>query len=452
MDRSIWDKVDFEKTLRDFDYTKRAVRNMNNAVYSPEFEEEDSEVIFNYLYNTMEMVSFKDYLKRYIYLNTGMDSTEMNGERKAEVQAAFRDIPDSYYKDRLKFYFEENRAPHSLEPTTKKWDAILKSWLTQDSVKRSTVFLLGFGLQMPAEDVSEFLTKVLREEDFRDTDPEEVIYRYCFENALPYDSAKKLMDQYMSSQAEGQGDRPVPKKHNGGKRPGLLEKIVGKNERRKKSAEDEEGYVLHHAADGNGRITFHDEQELLRYLQDLKRVGLQDDRNMRAYDQFEQLVLRAKGIIADIYQKDEEGDNGKMRWTAEDITAGDLERIICNGIPLTKNGNLQKMSASLLSKHFRQKRITRQRIGSLLAHEALVDRFDLITLLFFIYSQEQMDLEPEKRYHNYINEINEILQTCGMMDLYPVNPYETFILMCLLSEYPLGTYSDIWEMSYAQEG
>lgn len=51
----------------------------------------------------------------------------------------------------------------------------------------------------------------------------------------------------------------------------------------------------------------------------------------------------------------------------------------------------------------------------------------------------------------YIDEINPILNRCGMMDLYPVNPYESFVLMCLLSEYPLATYAEVWEQSYDTE-
>ena len=35
-----------------------------------------------------------------------------------------------------------------------------------------------------------------------------------------------------------------------------------------------------------------------------------------------------------------------------------------------------------------------------------------------------------------------------MGPLYIANPYECFILMCLLSEDPLGTYSDVLEVSY----
>lgn len=81
-------------------------------------------------------------------------------------------------------------------------------------------------------------------------------------------------------------------------------------------------------------------------------------------------------------------------WTAERITPSDVEKVICSGIPINKMGNLKKMSASILAKHFSQKRFSRQRITNILSHKLPVERFDLITLEFFIVSQEMEDDDP----------------------------------------------------------
>ena len=35
-----------------------------------------------------------------------------------------------------------------------------------------------------------------------------------------------------------------------------------------------------------------------------------------------------------------------------------------------------------------------------------------------------------------------------MSEIYIVNPYECFLLMCLLTDCPLAVFADIWEMSY----
>ena len=37
-----------------------------------------------------------------------------------------------------------------------------------------------------------------------------------------------------------------------------------------------------------------------------------------------------------------------------------------------------------------------------------------------------------------------------MGSLYPVNPYESFLMMCMLSVDPLGTFGDVLEMSYEE--
>ena len=46
---------------------------------------------------------------------------------------------------------------------------------------------------------------------------------------------------------------------------------------------------------------------------------------------------------------------------------------------------------------------------------------------------------------------NGYLADCSMGSLYITNPYECFVLMCILSEDPLGTYADVWELSYEPE-
>ena len=38
-----------------------------------------------------------------------------------------------------------------------------------------------------------------------------------------------------------------------------------------------------------------------------------------------------------------------------------------------------------------------------------------------------------------------------MSEIYIVNPYECFLLMCLLTDCPLAVFADIWEMSYEED-
>ena len=170
----------------------------------------------------------------------------------------------------------------------------------------------------------------------------------------------------------------------------------------------------------------------------------------QAFREFMVLLERAKKIFAAMYLKDEEENGGKKIWKPENINASDLEKVICSGIPINKMGNLKKMSASILTKHFSQKRFSRQRITNILSHKLPVERFDLITLEFFIVSQEMEDDDPFNRYKHFLDEIQDILLRCGMGEIYIVNPYECFLLMCLLTDCPLAVFSEIWEKSYEE--
>ena len=80
----------------------------------------------------------------------------------------------------------------------------------------------------------------------------------------------------------------------------------------------------------------------------------------------------------------------------------------------------------------------------------ILKRFCTIGWAFLTASQRE-DEDPAMRLRRYMDDMNAALARCGMMKLYPVNPYEAFCMMCLLAEMPLLTYYDVWEMSYDRE-
>ena len=225
------------------------------------------------------------------------------------------------------------------------------------------------------------------------------------------------------------------------------------------------------------------EGELLQYLRSLLSKEGKTISERRAFKQFLKMYDRARELIAKDrneaesfeknievgkvrdrlsrtdkyydYEKAEKLDRlrGQVkRYTKEDITEADLEQVLCSSIPTDHHGNLVPEKRSLLSQQFAGKRFGRRHIWSVLNGMEQVDRFDLMTLLFLIYA-EQVENVPnaKKRYSTYIQKMNDILKHCGMGPLYVANPYECFIMMCLLSEDPLGTYADVLEMSYDTE-
>lgn len=286
------DFYDPDSPFKDFEFTRKAVHRMNSVINSVEFEEMDSDTIFAYLYKGMDLVSFKDYLKRYIY-------------EKSEIQEPFPDVDDNDYKKIIIDCFRENSAPFSFEATAKKPSAIVKAWLSHENVKRTTVFVLGFGLRMSREDVSEFLTKVIRENDFDLTNPDEVIYCYCFEHHLPYSAVRRLSEEY--DHYRQQNHVPAAK---------LSEASTSVPE---------------------------NEDELFSFLAKLEEPNDSAKKKMEIYMEFCRLYDRARYLAASIFNNDKDLLKEKDRyWNMEDITSGDLEKIISSGIPMEKTEILKR--------------------------------------------------------------------------------------------------------------
>lgn len=400
---NLWRDLRFEQTVRnpaqDFEFTRRAYENFRHVVRLEEFEDQDAEVIFQYLYQKMELVSFGDYLRRYLY-------------EHFQIPKPFSQVPLEEYREILVQSFERTGTPKSMRPTSAKMRTLAANWLTQASVKRETVFLLGFGLGMSRDTVREFLTKVLRESDFDFTDAEEVIYWYCYGGHYSYEIAEKMKQRYQELVPQGNPTQPVD-----------CLKILR-----------------------SGQIRLDTQKGLWNYLRLLRDGGKNSGRE--AYRWFRYLFEQSQEVIAGMYQKDVEEVRGRKVWRPEEISPGDVEKVIFNGIPVDRMGNLKKMSASILSRHFAQKRLSRQRISQILNGKSPVERYDLITLEFFILSQRMENAAPKERYERFLQEIQRILKACSMGEIYLVNPYESFVLMCLLTDCPLAVFSEIWEMSY----
>ncbi len=108
------------------------------------------------------------------------------------------------------------------------------------------------------------------------------------------------------------------------------------------------------------------------------------------------------------------------------------------------------MKDSSLAEHFRNKRMSRQHISDILNEEIGVDRFDLLTLNFFLFAMNESFSDNEARLSAFLDTSNAMLIDCGLSGVYITNPYECFLLMCLSTDYPMGTYADVIEMSYEE--
>lgn len=368
------------KSIKAYEYTANAIQKMDQVLSSMDFEERDGETILRYLEEEIQPVPFHAYLKRYIY-------------KKAKPGIPFAEMTDAEYQAIIKGAFRENRTPFSWNPTSKKPGSIIRRWMESDRVKRATVFLLGFGLRMSEEDVSEFLMKGILETDFNLYRLEEAVCWHCFHCGKRYPEYLMLMNRI-----KNEGDHQK-------KQFGYWEE-VGRNP---------ENYLF-------------DEDKLIGYAGYLS--NRQSDDQAVCLDEFRKLCQEA----------------GKFC----DDTKGDLpsriENHFCSGIPRDRKGNLQRVGDSLLARSFFYRKMSRQRIDAILRGKQLVNRFDLITLQFFIHSQK--DMSPNKRRDAFIYAVNRSLTGCRMTCLLFSNPYEAFVTMCLMTDDPLEVYSAVWETSY----
>jgi len=421
--------------IRDFDFTDAAWESLYDAVDDTQFLEKDAHLIYNSLKHRLKIISFGDYLKRYIY-------------QKAGLTEPFAEVPLKEYQLIIRSAFSDNHTPPSFTPTTAKLSALSKNWLTQQTVKRNVVFLLGFGLNMSVDDVNTFLTKALREQEINPKNPFEVICWYCYKKQFSYLKFEQLWKIYNDTPANSLDLGRI-----------YSEQTIGVR---------------------NSMRLVHDDATLIAHLAKLKANEKMSAMSLTAKQCFDELYDEARDLIAKMYNsyEAEEYENAvqeyihklsfndrlydsekqkrieqfrskKKVFCRDDITESDIEHIICAAVPTDRHGNLTPSKASKLNEQFLGKRFSRQRIGDILSGDAEVTRFDLITLNFFVFSQKlDMYPEPKARYLHFHKSMDAILEKCFLGKMYVQNPYECFVLMCILSDDPLGTYADVWELSY----
>jgi len=428
--RNIQDEIN-EYSQNSYDFTNNARKLFNDTINLDDFFDKDSDYIYESLHKNLRPIPFGDFLKRYLY-------------KIAKLEGDYLSIDTKVYQDIIVDCFRENHTPASFAKTTSKISALAKNWLNQASIKRQFIFLLGFGLDMSLKDISEeFLLKAQGEHDFNFKDPTEIIYWYCFKNKYKFSKMLELKEAYEN----------LP---------------VNKNT----DIYDEKTNIIKNKFQSVGG----DDQHFLNYLADFKTDN-QNNYSVTAYKWFEELYLKCRKIIANIYNRQEEKklereiksymDKNKGSWTltaadkdehvvemrktlkkftADDITDGDFEKFLYKGTSIEEVGKLPRFSDSTLSEHFIGKILSRQHLWEIRDKNISVDRFDLITLNFFIFSRDSeytSSQDNKRRYDDFKDSTNKMLNECSMGELYDANTYECFLLMCIISDYPAAAYKEV---------
>lgn len=398
------------------------------------FKQADAEAIYEHLYQKIHIIPFGDYLKRYIYKLAGLEGD-------------YNEIDLREYQYIIVNSFKERNTPNSFDETSAKLSALSKNWLTRMSVSRKTVFLLGFGLGMDVSDVSYFLVKAQREHDFNFKDPFEVICWYCFKNHYKYSKFVSLTEKYKALETNGGS-------HENSLTAGVRRRFFDVRNEEELMAElakiknENEGKYFSVTSRYWFNKYYDDTRKIIagKYTEDAEneaRFKAREYLEKMSYSDFlssEEKLLRSEKIR-----------NSFKRYSEEDITESDVEKFLCCGIPFDGQGNLLKSTRSGLAKVLGNKRMSRKHINDILTGKSTVDRFDLITLCFFVFSMNENISDNKVRFYNFVSEINKTLDECNMGQIYVENPYECFLMMCTLCDWPMGAYSDVLEKAFETE-
>ena len=390
------------------DRTFKSKKIYKQLISDNKFRDKSEQMIFNMLKNSEGEMRFGERLRRYIY-------------ERAGLKDGCEEVPVNVYRQIVMAEFNDRQVPsHIYRETSASLAQLSKMWLTGKGASRESVLLLGFGLGMPLEDVEMFLSKGLLENGLNPKDPLETLCWYCYKNGLSFYSFQDLWEKYLAL-PEGPYDKSV-------------------------LSEDSSVFRV-------TRDNIRTADELMSYLSRLPRSSGKG-RSVSAARHFKELCDEAVLLLSELFEAGKaqtEEASGQQTDGDGRSAASMIENILYSTTPRDINGNLRPMNG--IFKHiFAGKRLTRQRISELSTGRLAVARYDLITISFLVNALKLSAFLPETKVEEYERQTNAVLSDCGMWPLYEGVPYENFLKMCMSTDDPLLTFSDVFEMCYKNTG
>lgn len=415
---------------------------------------EAAEDIHSVLKNKIQSVFFPDYLMRYIYeKNTSTD--------KPSFESTKPNI--AWYDSILKNAFEDTQTPMSFTPTKAKDATLRKGWLTQKTVGRNVVLLLGFALEMNVDEVNDFLTKGIGDYAINIKSSHEAICYYCYKNGMNFNTYQRLKSTYDT-----------------------ISKEELKKYKSNKFTYSEETRVLRKSA-----FSISNEAQLFSYL-----AALSDDKNLVRYNRtarkyFEKLFVKAlesiekikKYSLIDNLDYEQKTKSKNENDDAPEVPKSAIEKYLYRGLGETTHNKENKITGVVYrptSIHsdgdFIKDLLTRQHLNSLLEKDvtvtktngksritkvklketAKIERSDIISLNFLVHASVYLDKLPDsydeaeeymklckKRYEDFCTDTQKILNDCSLGNFYAQNLYEFCLMLCMASDDPVAVLNDV---------
>ena len=361
-----------------------------DIIFDSEYQilDENEELSGNYLLESPDFKSFGTGLTE-LLVKKGYDGG--TDDNKAKYK---------YFHDKCK------EGGISLTPS------VVKSWFedtrpVSSARSRENVFKICFALGCTLDETIDFFNKVYFECPFNFRVYQETIYYYCLKNSLGYDKANELINQ--------------------------AEVIFNDAD-----AVSAELLYTHTRKIGNAVDSITTDDELLSYISQHKNEFIAA--NKTAYNYAETLIKENTQLAVDIYETEYSYDDTRKTKRENNI---DLFLFILFDFDMhsenkersfAKDSDLPELvSSNFISKENLSRILSRKK----LSYDAL--RKNLIILEFFNYFAN-LKLESIKNkedfcsfeddFYSFLDEVGDLLNTCGYPPLYARNPFDWLIMHC----------------------
>ncbi|MBQ3762134.1 MAG: hypothetical protein II875_09030 [Clostridia bacterium] len=307
--------------------------------------------------------------------------------------------------------FGDRQVPAHFDLAQGSLRKLSKNWLTQRSVSRDTVLLLGFGLGLSLDEAETLLTKGLGDTRLNPKDPFETLCWYCFKNGLEYHEFSRLRQAVKQSNALGK-DGFVPNDS--------TEKF--------RSLRDQ--------------IT--SEAELIEFIRTISVIHDWRAQSYSARKAFMQMYMACGAILAPDETRispDTDGDYAAR-------CAATVEKELYSATPKDENYNLKPLKNTRLGRILNVPRLSRQRMRDILNLQTRINRADLLTLSFLLTSLTFVLSDGGSLKSGFIEHADANLIRCGMCALDRRRPYDALLTLCTDTVDPLETFNDVTDLAY----
>lgn len=421
----------FTQEARDFIFGEDADWDFQN-ISSPALQRKIMDV---------ETRSFADYIRKYIYWKVFK-----------EQGRNFENIKHAEYVSVAKQAFIDNNMINRMSA-----ESIRKQFSNNSyEVKRKTVYLWAFGLNMSVEEVAELFRKGARMQDFHFRNPYEIICYYCLKKIeCNYDDVERLMDTYIN-----------------GIKQGL--KIFDNSAKKEARYTSDYRHIFEQINDENALMNelfvltidlFGKDANLNDLIiKDMQEGNISSKSAKEVFDEliddYKKNVLRELGEKREgkltLLEEDDgnvlERDKKEKKWVKKTSIAAISDRALYMSISEIDIQEVDEIANKVwiddfwkLEKRWMHK-IDRNYFPEKSKSDAKITREDIITFVFLNYYNGSYESDSKKDsiqcdFADFKDIVNDYLwRRCNMQPFYLPNPYESFIAICIESEDPVETF------------